>query len=124
MTTYRSTRSRRRYQPTARWMELRRPGTCHRCGTSLPAGARAFWNGENRTTTCTSLECAKADGLTRSVWHGSPTSGAWVDVLSDTPIGTHEVGDHADAFRFTRSRGYYGPNAGRCEDAPCCGCCS
>lgn len=28
-----------------------------------------------------------------------------------------------DPFRYTRSRGYYGRDAGRCEDAPCCGCC-
>jgi hypothetical protein len=30
----------------------------------------------------------------------------------------------ADPFARTRSRGYYGRDAGRCEDAPCCGCCS
>jgi hypothetical protein len=28
-----------------------------------------------------------------------------------------------DPFARTRSRGYYGRDAGRCEDAPCCGCC-
>jgi hypothetical protein len=116
-------RTRRTGRPSvARWMDLRRPGTCHVCGNSLPAGTRAFWDPADRTTTCTTIECAKFAGLTKSVWHGAPTSGRWVDVLSEHRIAPR-VGEHADPFRFTRSRGYYGRDAGRCEDAPCCGCC-
>jgi hypothetical protein len=28
-----------------------------------------------------------------------------------------------DPFARTASRGYYGRDRARCEDAPCCGCC-
>lgn len=143
----RNTRS--RTTGTARWMDLRYPGTCKVCATPLPAGARAFYDPVARTTTCASLDCAKADGLTKSEWHGSPISGRWVDVLNDHRIGAgapvqpmvngrpiewHPTRrgvfryiESSDGRWFARTR--YGVRGGyehtgiRCEDAPCCGCC-
>jgi hypothetical protein len=105
----------------SRWMPLRYAGTCKVCQRTVPAGETAFYDAGARTVTCHAIECAKADGLTRSEWVGSPVSGSWVDTLAASRIG--EAAPDADPFARTRSRGYYGRDAGRCEDAPCCGCC-
>ncbi len=68
-------------------MDLKFPGVCAVCGRELEAGARGYWEPADRTVTCTALECAKARGLTRSVWWGSPISGRWIDQLAAEPIG-------------------------------------
>lgn len=67
----------------ARWMSLKYAGTCSVCGQALAVGARAWYSPADRTVTCTDLACAKARGLTKTVWHGAPTSGRWVDVLDE-----------------------------------------
>jgi hypothetical protein len=104
-------------------MPLRYAGTCKVCGETVPAGDTGFYDASARTVTCSQIVCAKADGLTRSEWAGSPVSGSWVDTLSDKRIGAG-ADTEGDYFAKTRSRGYYGSDARRCEDAPCCGCCS
>lgn len=104
----------------SRWMSLRYAGRCKVCTKPLPAGARAFYDASARTVTCTSLSCAGADGLTKQEWQGSPVSGRWVEVLAEQRLGS---GASPDPFAKTRSRGYYGRDAGMCEDAPACGCC-
>lgn len=121
---YSSTRSAPR---PARWMDLRYAGTCCECGSAVPAGARAFYDPQDRTVTCTELECCRAAGLTEEVWSGGITAGNYRTVRTATrPAGRpgEDSAPHADPFAKTRSRGYYGRDAGRCEDAPCCGCCS
>lgn len=115
--------SRRSSAPRAgRWMDLRYAGKCSVCGKGLAAGVWAFYEPSDRTVTCVELECAKQRGLTEEVWHGSPVSGRYVEVLTATRRDFADQG--TDPFVKTRSRGYYGHDAGRCEDAPCCGCCS
>lgn len=77
-------RGRRSYgAPTARWMALKYAGTCSVCGERVPVGVTAFYSPADRSVTCSSIPCAKARGLTRQEWVGSPVSGAWVDVLAD-----------------------------------------
>ena len=112
-------RNRRGAPKPARWMDLRYTGQCQVCRRELAARTRAFYDPSDCTVTCTDLACAKAAGLTKQEWHGSPVSGSWVDVLSERRIGSTV----SDPFAKTRSRGYFGRDAGRCEDAPCCGCC-
>lgn len=107
----------------SRWMDLRFAGPCKVCGNEIAAGARGFWDAAAKTVTCERIECAKADGLTERVWVGSPVSGSWVDQLRAARIGSPAPVAAADPFAKTRSRGYYGIDARRCEDAPCCGCC-
>lgn len=92
---------------TGKWMDLRYAGTCRVCKTELPAGTRAYWEPSDRSTTCTAMDCAAANGLTEEVWNGSPVSGSYVTQLSAT------------RFAPFGNRGRFG----RCEDAPCCGCC-
>jgi hypothetical protein len=139
--------SRRRSAPRpARWMDLHFAGKCCVCGGTIPKGGRGFYDPADRSVTCTKIDCAQRVGLTKQVWHGAPTSGQWVTVLSEHKIGQappmvdgHPVEYHPsrrDVFRyldgsdsrwFARTR--YGIRCGaentgmRCEDAPCCGCC-
>ena len=113
--------SRRYYrQPVAHWLDLRYADTCHVCGAALPKGARAFYDPATRQVTCTELACAEANGLTREVWHGAPTSGRWVKTFSEHRIGTPALRRPPTGPGFGMSP-YV--KRGRCEDAPCCGCC-
>lgn len=119
-------RTARRSTGGSRWMDLRYKGTCKVCKKQVPAGERAFYDAESRTVTCFELECCVADGLTEQVWSGSPVSGAFVAQRTEKRMGTpYPLPDPEadDPFAKTRSRGYYGRDARRCEDAPCCGCC-
>lgn len=103
--------------PKGRWMDLKYPGTCT-AGEELPAGARAFWDPRDRSTTCTDLAHAEAAGLTRSVWSGSPTSGRWVETLTDTRLAS-AVGEGTPDPTKTYTRSLGGCSH---EDYPCCGC--
>jgi hypothetical protein len=103
-TTYRAA-------PKARWMDLRYPGTCAGGGEPLPAGTRAFYDPADRTVCCTNLAHAETYGVTTTEWRGSPVSGRNVTTLSAYRL--------ASAGGPTRHKQRYG----RCEDAPCCGCC-
>jgi hypothetical protein len=69
-------------------MALKYAGTCKVCGRAIPAGETAFYDPAARSTTCADMACAKADGLTHQVWHGSPVSGRWVDALSEHRMGS------------------------------------
>lgn len=115
-------RNTRRSTGGSRWMDLRYKGTCKVCKRQVPAGERAFYDAESRTVTCFDLECCVADGLTEQVWSGSPVDGAFVPSRTEKRVGSPAPVDD-DPFAKTRSRGYYGRDARRCEDAPCCGCC-
>ncbi|AHY27145.1 hypothetical protein PBI_PHANTASTIC_82 [Mycobacterium phage Phantastic] len=113
----------RRRPSGSRWMNLHRADTCKVCGNEIRAGERAYWDARHRNVTCTRIECAKADGLTRQEWRGSPVSGGFVDVLAETRIGmaavpaVHTIRLNSGAVLSVNARG-------RCEDAPCCGCCT
>ena len=114
----------------SRWMSLRYPGVCRVCGSSLAAGALAFWDAGARTVTCERIDCAAADGLTTN----EPLSGPW-DKRADTRVlADHRIGSAAPVAHVAPKRVHtirlnsgavLSVNArGRCEDAPCCGCCS
>lgn len=86
-------RNYRRSAPVSRWLECKFDGTCKVCGRTIPAGEHAFWDCVARTVTCNNLECCKADGLTRDVWHGSPVSGSWQPTVAASRIGGGYVRD-------------------------------
>lgn len=93
------------------------PGTCASCSGPVPAGTGlAIYRGSGWTTEHRPM-----------VWHGSPVSGGWVDGCpGDTrPDGATVPGPVVvdDVATGHRARAGYGRGYGRCEDAPCCGCC-
>jgi len=107
---------------TSRWMNLRYAGTCKVCGVAVPAGTNAFWDAGARTVTCYNIACCEADGLTTQEWKGSPVSGQFVAVRAARRIGAPAPSVITTVFNsgavVTVNRN------GRCEDAPCCGCCT
>ena len=105
---YRSTRA--STPRVSRWMALKYPAACKVCRAPIAAGATAYYDYNARTATCGDPECTKADGLTREEWRGSPVSGGYVTVTAERRLG--------EGYRTWKQR------YGRCEDAPCCGCCS
>jgi hypothetical protein len=113
---YRTYGRRARAPRPARWIELRYAGTCT-AGHPIAAGERAFYDPADRSVTCTDLEHAEAAGLTETAWVGSPTSGGWTQQLRARRLESRDVYGN----RFARMRA--GLPGGRCEDAPCCGCC-
>jgi len=75
------------------------PGNCTRCGHRVPAnGGTIAKNG--RRWTVTHIDCSTADvaRVTHTRFYGGNGPGTYADV--------------------------YQNSSGRCEDAPCCGCCS
>ncbi|AGK88006.1 hypothetical protein M041_gp13 [Mycobacterium phage Severus] len=112
----------------SRWMNLHFAGTCKVCGQEIKAGSRAYWDRANRTTTCTNLDCAEADGLVTfraptGPWEGPPEKR--IRELAPTRIGMAiPVAPGINTIRLN-SGAVLSVNArGRCEDAPCCGCCT
>lgn len=118
----------------SRWMHLHYAGVCKVCGKELAAGSNAFWDVGAKTVTCERLDCAEADGLTTN----EPLTGPW-DKRSDTRVLTGQrirpsgpISHGPDEFTRARARtvrfnsgAEMSVNArGRCEDAPCCGCCT
>ncbi len=107
----------------SRWMDLHYAGTCKVCGSAVPAGTLAFYDAAAKTVTCHSIECADKDGLTTE----SPLTGPW-DKRTDTRVFTdHRIGQSAPrsiTVRFNSGESMSVNSRGRCEDAPCCGCCT
>jgi hypothetical protein len=111
-------------------MDLRYAGICKVCGGRVPAGDRAYWDAATRAITCERIDCAAADGLTTNM----PLTGPW-DKRTDTRVlADHRIGSAAPVVHVAPKRAHtirlssgavLSVNArGRCEDAPCCGCCS
>lgn len=116
-----------RYRRTSgagsRWMALRYPGHCKVCGAAIAKGDTAFWDAGRKTVTCQRLDCCDADGLATI----KPLTGPW-DTRTDLRVrAEHRIGEPAPyviATRFNSGATVYQNSRGRCEDAPCCGCCS
>lgn len=103
----------------SRWMTLRYASDCKVCGARIPARGNGFWDASARTVTCYGLSCAEADGLTEREDHGPA---GWVTVRR-----AYRVGSGAPTVavsRFNSGAVSYRNARGRCEDAPCCGCCN
>ena len=92
-------------------MALRFAGGCKGCGVRLAAGSMAMWMGKGAGVLC--LECS-APGSNAGL--RETAGGDLVD--KDGHIGWVASGPGPD------SRETYQNYRGRCEDAPCCGCCN
>lgn len=114
---------RRSSAPRSRWMELKYAGTCKVCGTTIAKGALAYWDGAAKTVTCHGIECCDKDGLTTE----NPLTGPWdtrTDIRERTETRHGRPAATVVATTFNSGATVYQNSRGRCEDAPCCGCCS
>jgi hypothetical protein len=99
-------------------MNLRYAGMCKVCGSRIYAGGLAYWDAGTRTVTCERMSCCQADGLTEREDHGPA---GWVTVRRAYRIGAGVPS--VIVTRFNSGAATYRNASGRCEDAPCCGCC-
>jgi hypothetical protein len=88
-------------------------GTCRRCGSSFPAGTRIRYGGRGRTYHL-KTDCASA-----SASDGRPYA-------ADDAFRDDDDRDRNGSYytRFSSGAEVFTNKNGRCEDAPCCGCCS
>ncbi len=111
----------------ARTITLRYDATCLDCGTKLAAGERARYYGRGRVY---GTECHEQPGSVpgvlseagRVLGQGVATQRASANIRSEA-----QYRSACDPTGFYNANGEcigrVNPN-GRCEDAPCCGCCS
>src|ERR1700752_3860919 len=108
----------------SRWMNLRFAGACKVCGSRIAAGELAYWDSVARTVTCHAIDCADADGLTTN----KHLTGPWDTRTDLRERADHRIGEAGPARVigpwFNSGSVVYRNSRGRCEDAPCCGCCS
>ena len=77
-------------------MKAKYAGTCSRTGARINKGDEIIFDTTTRT--------------------------AYITNEDDTPRIRSDYVSHV--FNFGSGREYYRNKAGRCEDAPCCGCCT
>jgi hypothetical protein len=94
---------------TFRTITAKYTGTCRRCNGAIVPGARIRWAG-GRNTYHLAAQCPGSDFAAAPAFAADDRA-AYATGTSVTRNGAGEVIDY-------RNR------AGRCEDAPCCGCCS
>lgn len=90
-----------------RTITARYDGTCRRCSTPIHAGTRIRFGGRGMTYHL-SAECPAGAGVATAAF---PQDAAIADRVSVARNYRGEVIGYRNA-------------RGRCEDAPCCGCCS
>lgn len=132
--TYRSTYRRRSYPQAAGQVNRpnRRPGPCRTCGEEIPAGAGLLYR---ETSGAWSVVHRPRE------WAGSPASGQYTygcpaetDRMNQAGNFGAESGPLSERTRIEQAAAIYQASAerrparatyrrGRCEDAPCCGCC-
>lgn len=62
------------------------------------------------------------DTTTRLAWHTDEDEGRLSFTTTTPPNIRADYVSHV--FNFGNGREYYRNKAGRCEDSPCCGCCT
>jgi hypothetical protein len=87
----------------AKEMTARFPGTCIRTGLEVRPGDRIIFHGKGRVELLRNAELERA--------RASETGRGRTRPVSDT-------------FTFSSGHTAYRNARGRCEDAPCCGCCT
>jgi len=107
-------------------MTVRYSGTCKVCGQTIAAGSTAFWDAAAKTLTCERIDCCEADGLVTR----EPRTGPWDKRTDLRKRAERRIGAAAPVppcvitARFNSGAAAFVNSRGRCEDAPCCGCCS
>lgn len=105
-------------------------GTCRRCGNGIQAGSKIRFGGRGLTYHL-SAQCGEQVAESAPLFQAVGLfDGDRVDSRPGTPLSNALAHDRRVADRVSIARNFRGEvigmrNArGRCEDAPCCGCCS
>jgi hypothetical protein len=94
-------------------MQAKYPGRCIRTGAAIKPGDSILWHGRGRA------ELAAVAELDPELAASDPDAAihAGQYLASAMSRGVSDIWS-------TGGREYYRNKAGRCEDAPCCGCCT
>lgn len=95
----------------------KRAGTCKRCGRNFNAGTRIRFGGRNLTYHL-SAECPTGKRATTTT--AGDDDGRTETEQRASHVTPNAVSDHYQIG----GRDFYRNKRGRCEDAPCCGCCT
>jgi hypothetical protein len=87
---------------------------CSVCGRTVPAGAGVLTG--NRDI---GYQVRHGD----RTWVGSPVSGKWAGGCEDFADQPVYVAPVRKTYAYTNTGARMTSRRGRCEDAPCCGCC-
>lgn len=90
----------------------RHPGTCKRCSRQFEAGTRIRFGGRGRTYHL-KAECDASAS--------APSAEPSAETADDN--ARYSESRVSDVYQIG-GREYYRNKRGRCEDAPCCGCCT
>jgi hypothetical protein len=97
---------------------------CKRCGGAIPIGTKIRYGGRGRAYHM-AAECPAASGRTvaAAARHAryEGVSSTNEEELAAQYVNPHGVSNYT---RFSSGAEVYTNKNGRCEDAPCCGCCS
>jgi len=93
------------------------PGTCRDCGARVPRGAEIIYHGRGSGITCAA--CASGNGPEEY----DEDERARLEpgtLASDRRLARQGL----TVVRFSSGESMTRNSRGRCEDAPCCGCCT
>ena len=120
-----------------KFMNSRFPGVCAETGESFPTGTRIAWDSENKlsfNSKCPLVKAAREqiyickDGrdVSDPATESSCLESAIDKFLRTEEPHRQEYGNKRQSNHYSFSGGgeAYVNKRGRCEDAPCCGCCS
>lgn len=105
-------------------MQARYPGRCIRTGAAIEPGDTIIWHGRGRA------ELAGADTIPAAV---AAVAALDPELTASDPDAALAAGQYlaqsmrrgvSDIWRTGDGREFYRNKRGRCEDAPCCGCCN
>lgn len=106
-------------------MQARYPGRCMRTGAAINPGDNILWHGKGKAELASpsitidhNLELARSiDPELAAADHESAIAAGRYLAQSMRRSVSH-------VWRSNDGREYYKNKSGRCEDAPCCGCCN
>lgn len=99
--------------------------TCKRCGATITVGETIRYGGRGRTYHLASVCGTDAPPATSPDAYMEHAEA--VETADGAPIGSYgrpARRTRSTYTRFSSGAESYTNRAGRCEDAPCCGCCS
>jgi hypothetical protein len=122
-----------------RTMLAKFPGVCRDCGKAINRGQMIKFHGRGHATHANCFEpngetpiherkapcwiCQNPEGKFRAMGAATPV---WCDTCFEVEKdkGRNRFSSRSTYARFSSGAEVYTNRNGRCEDAPCCGCCS
>ena len=100
-------------------MHSKFPGTCRDCKATVPKGALISYHGRGAGISCAACSGADADDA-EPVREDAAAGFQRGTLATDRRLARSGL----SVFRFSSGATMTRNSRGRCEDAPCCGCCT